>query len=100
MLIELPIAVVAKSSNKDAATRFIQYLKSIAAQKVFGQFGFRPVNPAAFKGFAKDFPIRPGQFTVNDKTIGGWRAADKRWFEPNKGLMKKIEEAVGGPTSG
>jgi sulfate/thiosulfate-binding protein len=100
MLIELPIAVLAKSPNKDAANRFIQYLKSTPAQEVFGQFGFRPVNPAAFKDFKKQFPIRPGQFTINDKTIGGWRAADAKWFDPNKGLMKTIEESVGGPTSG
>ena len=100
MLIELPIAVMQKSGSKDAANRFIQYVKSEPAQEVFGQYGFRPVNPTAFKKFAKSFPIRPGQFTINDKTIGGWRAADKKWFDPNKGLMKKIEESVGGPTSG
>ena len=39
----------------------------------------------------------PGQFTINDKTIGGWRAADKKWFDPSNGLMVKIEQAVGGP---
>ena len=100
MLIELPIAVTSKTSNRDAANRFIQYLKSVPAQQVFGQFGFRPVNPTAFKAFTKQFPIRPGQFTISDRTIGGWRSADRKWFDPNKGLMKKIEEAVGGPTSG
>jgi sulfate/thiosulfate transport system substrate-binding protein len=98
MLIELPIAVIAKSSNRDAANRFIQYVKSIPAQKVFGQFGFRPVNPAAFKDFEQQFPIRPGQFTITDKTIGGWRAADKKWFDPTSGIMTKIEQSVGGST--
>ena len=39
-------------------------------------------------------------FTINDKTIGGWRAADKKWFDPTNGLMVKIEQAVGGPTTG
>ena len=48
--------------------------------------------------YADKFPVRPGIFTIDDKTIGGWRAADKLWFDPNKGLMAKIEQAVGGPT--
>ena len=98
MLIELPIAVLQNSPNKDLANQFIQYVKSTPAQETLGQFGFRPVNPAAAKDF-KNFPVRPGQFTVNDKTIGGWRAADKKWFDPNSGLMTKIEQAVGGPTT-
>ena len=36
------------------------------------QYGFRPVNPAAAAQF-KNFPVRPGQFTLADKTIGGYR---------------------------
>jgi sulfate/thiosulfate transport system substrate-binding protein len=98
MLIELPIAVLQNSPNKDLANQFIQYVKSTPAQEVLGQFGFRPVNPAAAKDF-KNFPVRPGQFTVNDKTIGGWRAADKKWFDPNTGLMVGIERGIGGPTT-
>ena len=99
MLIELPIAVLQGSPNKDLANKFIQFVKSEPEQEVFGQFGFRPVNKVAAARFAKQFPVRPGQFTIDDKTIGGWRAADKRWFDPNKGLMVKIEQAVGGPTA-
>ena len=99
MLIQLPIAVLKNSPNLDLANKFIQFTRSNSEQQVFGQNGFRPVVPAVAKDF-KQYPIRPGQFTVNDKTIGGWRAADAKWFDPNKGLMVKIESAVGGPTSG
>jgi len=99
MLIQLPIAVLKNSPNLDLANKFIQFMRSNSEQQVFGQNGFRPVVPAVAKDF-KQYPIRPGQFTVNDKTIGGWRAADAKWFDPNKGLMVKIESAVGGPTSG
>jgi sulfate transport system substrate-binding protein len=98
MLIELPIAVLKNSSNKDLANKFIQFVKSEPEQEVFGQFGFRPVNKQAAAKFAKQFPVRPGQFTINDKPIGGWRAADKKWFDPTHGLMAKIEQNVGGPT--
>ncbi len=73
LLIELPIAVLQNSPNKDLANKFIQFLKSTSSQVVFGQNGFRPVNPAAAKQF-KNFPVRPGQITLNDKTLGGLRS--------------------------
>jgi sulfate/thiosulfate transport system substrate-binding protein len=97
LLIQLPIAVVKKSSNKDLANQFIQYTKETAGQVVFGQHGFRPVNPTAAKQF-KSFPVRPGQITLADKTLGGYAAAQKRWFATG-GLMYKIEAADGGPSS-
>ena len=100
MLIELPIAVLQGSSNKDLANRFIQFVKSEPEQEVFGQFGFRPVNKTAAAKFVKQFPVRPGQFTIDDPTIGGWRTADRRWFDPSHGLMVAIEKAIGGPTAG
>jgi sulfate/thiosulfate transport system substrate-binding protein len=96
MLIELPIAVLKTSQNKDLANKFIRFTRSDAAQNLFAQNGFRPVNPTILKKYASKYPTRPGIFTVNDKTIGGWRAADKRWFEPNNGLMAGIEKLVGG----
>jgi sulfate transport system substrate-binding protein len=100
MLIELPIAVLKGSSNLDLANKFIQFVKSEPEQEVFGQFGFRPVNKTAAAKFVKEFPARPGVFSIADKSIGGWRAADKKWFDPNHGLMAKIEQNVGGPSSG
>ena len=100
MLIELPIAVLKNSSNKDVANRFIRFVKAPAAQDLFAQFGFRPVNAKVAKKYADKFPARPGIFTIDDKIIGGWRHADDVWFDPNKGRMVQIERAVGGPTSG
>jgi sulfate transport system substrate-binding protein len=100
MLIELPIAVLKSSANKDVANQFIRFVKGDTAQQLFGQYGFRPVDPRIAKQFADKFPSRPGIFKVDDKYIGGWRQADKVWFDPNKGRMAQIEKAVGGPTSG
>jgi sulfate transport system substrate-binding protein len=100
MLIQLPIAVLKGSSNKDKANQFIQYVKSPPSQEVFVQYGFRPVNPTVAKepAAAKEFPTRPGIFAVDDRYIGGWRQADKVWFDSKSGRMVKIEQAVGGPT--
>jgi sulfate/thiosulfate transport system substrate-binding protein len=100
ILIEMPVAVTKSSSNRDKANQFIQYLKSVPAQEIFVQYGYRPVNKAVAKEPAttKAFPARPGIFSIDDRIIGGWRAADARWFDPSKGIMAKVERAVGGPT--
>src|SRR6476661_6701308 len=100
MLIELPIAVLKSSSSKDAANKFIRFVKAPAAQDLFAQYGFRPVNPTVAKKYASKFPARPGIFKIDDKIIGGWRHADDLWFDPNKGRMVAIERAIGGPTTG
>src|SRR5580765_1394068 len=44
MLIELPIAVLKSSPNKDVANKFIRFVKGSTAQDLFGQYGFRPVD--------------------------------------------------------
>jgi sulfate transport system substrate-binding protein len=100
MLIELPIAVLKNSSNKDKANQFIRFVKSAPAQDLFAQYGFRPVDKKIAAKYADKYPSRPGIFKVDDKIIGGWRNADKVWFDPNKGRMAQIEREVGGPTSG
>jgi sulfate transport system substrate-binding protein len=100
MLIELPIAVLKSSSNKDVANKFIRFVKGSTAQDLFGQYGFRPVDKKVATKYADKFPARPGIFKIDDKYLGGWRNADKVWFDPSKGRMVKIEQQVGGPTSG
>ncbi len=100
MLIELPIAVLKSSSNIDKANQFIRYVKGDTAQDLFAQYGFRPVDQKIAKKYASKYPSRPGIFKVDDKIIGGWRNADKVWFDPNKGRMVQIERAIGGPSSG
>jgi sulfate/thiosulfate transport system substrate-binding protein len=100
MLIELPIAVLKNSSNKDTANKFIRFVKGDTAQDLLAQYGFRPVDQKIAKKYASKYPARPGIFKVDDKIIGGWRNADKVWFDPNKGRMVTIERSIGGPTSG
>jgi sulfate/thiosulfate-binding protein len=100
MLIELPIAVLKSSSNIDKANQFIRFVKGDTAQDLLAQNGFRPVDQKVAKRYADKYPARPGIFTVDDKIIGGWRNADKVWFDPNKGRMVTIERAIGGSSSG
>ena len=100
MLIELPIAVLKSSKNRDAANSFIRFTKGDAAQTLFGEAGWRPVSPKIAKRFASKYPTRPGIARISDKQFGGWRAADKRWFDLKSGLMVGIEKRVGGPSGG
>ena len=100
MLIELPIAVLKNSPNKDVANSFIRFVKGDTAQDLFGQYGFRPVDKQVAAKYAAKFPARPGIYKIDDPIFGGWRKADSVWFDPNKGRMVKIEQQVGGPTSG
>ena len=88
--IDNPIAVTSK--NKPEAQAFLRYLYTPAAQKLFAQSGYRPVVKVATKGYS--FPVRPQQFTVD--YLGGWAKVEKRFFDPNTGLITKIEKSLGG----
>ena len=99
MLIELPIAVLKGSSNKELANKFVRFTKGPVAQDLFGQSGWRPVNPKVAKKYASKYPARPGIFKIDDEIFGGWRAVDKKWFAAN-GIMIGIERSIGGPTAG
>jgi sulfate/thiosulfate-binding protein len=92
ILIENPIAVTSKSSHKAEATAFVNYLHTLAAQKIFADNGYRPLLPAATKGYS--FPHRPQLFTI--KYVGGWPKVEKRFFDPKTGVMAKIEASLGG----
>src|SRR4051812_17541544 len=100
MLIELPIAVLKNSKVKSTANAFIRFTKGDVAQTLFGEAGWRPVSPKIAKKFTSKYPVRPGVFRISDKYFGGWRAADKRWFDLKTGLMVGIEKKVGGPSGG
>jgi len=90
--IDNPIAVISKSKNKAAANAFVKFLYTPKAQKLFAQSGYRPVVTSANKGF--NFPTRPKLFTVD--SLGGWTKANKKFFDPDTGLVAKIEASLGG----
>jgi sulfate/thiosulfate transport system substrate-binding protein len=92
ILIENPIAVTSSSSHKQQANAFVKFLYTTQAQKIFAQNGYRPVVPAAAKGF--NFPLRPQLFTI--KYVGGWANVEKKFFDPRTGVMAKIQGSNGG----
>jgi len=90
--IDNPLAVTTNSKNPTAAKAFYNFLYSAKGQRLFAESGYRPVLTSANKGLK--FPVRPQQFTVD--YLGGWAKVQKKFFDPNTGLMPKIEKSLGG----
>jgi sulfate transport system substrate-binding protein len=98
ILIENPIAVTKTSEHRDAANRFLRFLKTPEAQQIFADFGYRPIVPSVLEANRKKFPARPGLFTINQLGLGGWAKVQNDFFDPDAGIMAGIEKRVGGVT--
>ena len=97
MLIELPIAPIKTSPNVPLVKKFIAFAQGPQAQTILAQNGYRPVLKSVAKQYRAGFPTR-ALTTISNPWFVSWRKVDKRWFDPQKGLMVGIEKAVGGPT--
>jgi len=86
-----PIAVVKSSSNRPAARAFVNFLRTKQAQVIWAQNGYRPVVKSASRGFS--FPYPPGVFSI--QWLGGWDKVDKKFFDPNTGIVTKIQKRHG-----
>ena len=89
--IENPVAVTANASDPAAARAFVSFLHTPTAQKIYGQNGYRPVDPKVVKQF--NYPVRPWLFTI--QRLGGWPKVQKRFFDPKTGVVTKIEAGLG-----
>jgi len=95
--IETPLAAV-NGSNKAAAQKFVNWLYTPAAQTIWAQNGFRPVDVNVSRKFAKQFPPRPWLFKIG--YVGGWGQVNTRFFDPTNGIVTKIEQSLGVSTGG
>jgi sulfate transport system substrate-binding protein len=96
--IENPIAVLNKSSNQAAARKFVSFALSKAGQKIWAESGYRPVDLSVFRQYKAKYPPRPQLFKVG--YVGGWAKVQKQFFDPNTGIMAKIEQGLGVSTGG
>jgi sulfate/thiosulfate transport system substrate-binding protein len=92
ILIQNPIAIVGSNAG---ATKFVDYLLSPAGQRIWASEGYRPVIPGV--AAPGQFPTPPGLFTI--ESLGGWSAVDKQFFEPETGIVTKIEQSLGVSTA-
>jgi sulfate/thiosulfate transport system substrate-binding protein len=98
ILIENPIAVLKGSPDRTAANAFLRFLRTPAAQQVFADNGYRPVLKNVENRNRAKFPIRPGLFTIDQLGLGGWAKVQQRFFDPQAGIMARIQRQVGGST--
>ncbi|PWU24886.1 MAG: sulfate ABC transporter substrate-binding protein [Candidatus Rokuibacteriota bacterium] len=93
ILVENPVAIT-NGKNQSAARAFLRFLYTPKAQTLFAQTGYRPVVQSVAEKFK--YPARPGLFDID--YLGGWTKVQKRFFDPDTGVMAKIEKQVGGVT--
>jgi sulfate/thiosulfate transport system substrate-binding protein len=94
ILIQNPIAVVGTGTSASDAQKFVSYLLSPAGQAIWASKGYRPVISGVATG---TFPTPPGLFTID--SLGGWKTVTKRFFEPETGIVTKIEQSLGVSTA-
>jgi sulfate/thiosulfate transport system substrate-binding protein len=87
ILIENPIAVL--KDAPPAAQAFVDFLRSDAAQKIYAEKGYRPV----VQGVGPDFTQPSALFTI--EKFGGWGEVKSKFFDPDEGLVAKIEQDLG-----
>src|ERR1700722_17314411 len=92
ILIQTPIAVIKKSSHLPQAQAYVKWLLSPAAQTLWAQQGYRPVDPSVAKKTASMFP-KLDLFTID--SLGGWTKITKDFFTAPDGSVIKIEEKAG-----
>ena len=61
------------------------------AQKIFGEKGYRPVVKSVADTF--DYPTPPSLSTIAD--FGGWGTVKDEFFDPENGIVAKIEMELG-----
>jgi sulfate/thiosulfate-binding protein len=83
LLIEGPAAIVEASvkrhGNRAVAEAFLEFLRGPAAQRMFSEYGFRPLDPTLETDPTRK-PMPPKLFTMAD--LGGWSKVNKLVYDP------------------
>jgi sulfate/thiosulfate transport system substrate-binding protein len=95
ILIQNPIAVTSTSKDPSKAKAFIAFLRSKQGQEIFQSKGYRPVDQSLVD--KSKFPTPTDLFTI-DK-LGGWSSVNDKFFDPDNGVVAKIEKSLGVSTS-
>jgi sulfate transport system substrate-binding protein len=96
ILIQNPIAVTAESENPEVAQKFVDWLVTPEAQKIFAGKGYRSVLPEEVD--AATYPEPETLFKID--AFGGWEQVNEEFFDPENGSVAKIERDLGVSTAG
>ena len=95
ILIENPVAVIdqyaEKHGVKEAAEAFRDFLWTREAQRVFAEFGFRPVDAELEREAASKFPPPRDLWTID--YLGGWDRVIREFFGL-QGIFTQVMEEV------
>jgi sulfate/thiosulfate-binding protein len=95
ILIENPIALIDKNVDKHQtrkiAEAFVEFAHSKEAQRLFAQYGLRPVNEEVAREFAAKYPAPKYLFNIN--YLGGWNQVENEIYGKNGVWTKIIEES-------
>lgn len=86
--VENPVAVVNTSRHLEQAIDFVNFQFTPAAQKLWAEANFRPVDPAVLAEYADRFPPPDKLWTVED--LGGWEVVDRQFFDEDNGTITEI----------
>jgi sulfate/thiosulfate-binding protein len=89
ILIENPVAVTTDASQ--SAKDFVKFLYTPEAQEIFAEKGYRPVLKDVLAKHA--YPAPATLFTIDE--FGGWGAVKDEFFDPENGIVAKIEQSLG-----
>ena len=95
ILIENPIALIDKNVDKHQtrkiAEAFLEFVHSKEAQRLYAQYGLRPVNEEVAKEYAAKYPVPKYLFNIN--YLGGWNQVENEIYGKNGVWTKIIEES-------
>ena len=89
------VAAQLKSASA-AGAAFTKWMWTEPAQTILAQTGYRSVDPTVAAKYASDYPNVP-TFTID--SLGGWDKIADTFFDPDTGIMAKIEKSLGVSTS-
>ena len=91
ILAEPGVAVVDENAHRDGVERvseeYLKYLYSDEAQRLIGEYGYRPSNKKILSEFSEKFDLNVNLCTIDD--FGGWDTAYKTFFEDG-GIFDEI----------
>jgi sulfate/thiosulfate transport system substrate-binding protein len=94
LLIENPVAATTEAKDPDLAQKFVDFLYTPEAQKLFVGKGYRPVVEGT--AGADKFPKPADLFDITK--FGGWDKVNTDFFDPENGVVAKIFQSQGKST--